>query len=59
MNTPAIDGPITRREAILTTLVVAIASAITISAFTPEQPAAANPQEKDEPAASEAFQLAF
>ena len=60
MDTPAINGPITRREAILTATVVTIASILTAAAFAPEQPAAAKPQSSaEQPAAKEPFQLAF
>ena len=60
MDTPAINGPITRREAILTATVFTIASLLTAAAFAPEQPAAAKSQQSVElTAAEEPFQLAF
>ena len=60
MDMPAIDGPITRREAVLTSVIFTIASIVTAKAFEtvrPEQPevvAIAETKPVDEP-----FQLAF
>ena len=60
MDMPAIDGPITRREAVLTSVIFTIASVVTAKAFEavhPEQPetaAIAEPKPIEE-----SFQLVF